>query len=95
MALKHCVSPEAPVTAASTVEVSKRGVGNGIRIGILDNSKSNADHLLQFLLDAAQGELTVEHTIKRRKPAASRPAEAAVVEDLVREADFVLSAMAD
>ena len=95
MTLKHCVSPEAPVTAASTVEPSKRGGAAGIRLGILDNSKSNADHLLQFLLDAAKGALPVEHAIKRRKPAASRPADTAVVEDLVREADFVLSAMAD
>jgi hypothetical protein len=95
MTLKHCVSPEAPVTAAAAVQVHKRAAATGIRLGILDNSKSNADHLLQFLLDAAKGALPVEHSIKRRKPAASRPADSAVVEDLVREADFVLSAMAD
>jgi len=95
MTLKHCVSPEAPVAAASSIELQKRGAATGIRLGILDNSKSNADHLLQFLLDAAKGALPVEHSIKRRKPAASRPAEQAVVDDLVREADFVLSAMAD
>ena len=95
MTLKHFVSPEAPVTVASSAEPQKQGSGSGIRLGILDNSKSNADHLLQFLLDAAKGALPVEHTIERRKPAASRPAESAVVEDLVREADFVLSAMAD
>lgn len=95
MTLKHCVSPEAPVTAAAAVELQRRGSSSGIRLGILDNSKSNADHLLQFLLDAAKGALPVEHSIKRRKPAASRPADTAVVEDLVREADFVLSAMAD
>ena len=95
MTLKHCVSPEAPVTAAAAVQVHKRAAAAGIRLGILDNSKSNADPLLQFLLDAAKGALPVEHSIKRRKPAASRPADTAVVEDLVREADFVLSAMAD
>jgi len=95
MTLKHCVSPEAPVAVASSIELQKKGAASGIRIGILDNSKSNADHLLQFLLDSAQQALPIEHTIKRRKPAASRPAAEAVVEDLAREADFVLSAMAD
>jgi len=95
MTLKHCVSPEAPVAAAAAIELQKRGSTTGIRLGLLDNSKSNADHLLQFLLDSAQAALPIEHAIKRRKPAASRPADQAVVEDLVREADFVLSAMAD
>jgi hypothetical protein len=95
MALERCVSPEAPVAAAATIAVEKRTGSGGIRIGILDNSKANADHLLQFLLDAAAAELPVSGTVKRRKPAASRPAATEVVEDLAREADFVLSAMAD
>ena len=95
MALKRCVSPEAPVAEAATIAVDRRAGADGIRLGILDNSKANADHLLQFLLDAATSAMPVRHTIKRRKPAASRPAANDVVEDLAREADFVLSAMAD
>jgi hypothetical protein len=95
MTLKRCVSPEAPVAAVAAVALGKRVEGSGIRLGILDNSKANADHLLQFLLDAAGGSLPISGTVKRRKPAASRPAAADVVEDLAREADFVLSAMAD
>jgi hypothetical protein len=95
MTLRRCVSPEAPVAAAAPITLGSRTEGAGIRLGILDNSKANADHLLQFLLDAAGGSLPISGTIKRRKPAASRPAAAEVVEDLAREADFVLSAMAD
>lgn len=95
MTLKLCVSPEAPVKPAETIQLKQKGPSAGLRIGFLDNSKSNADHLLQFLLDATRERMPVENVIKRRKPAASRPAEAAVVEDLAREADFVLSAMGD
>ncbi|MCC7079710.1 MAG: hypothetical protein IT530_03480 [Burkholderiales bacterium] len=95
MTLQRCVSPEAPVAAAATIALGQRAEGTGIRIGILDNSKANADHLLQFLLDAAGGSLPISATVKRRKPAASRPAAAEIVEDLARETDFVLSAMAD
>jgi hypothetical protein len=95
LTLKRCVSPEAPVAAAATIAAGRRAEGAGIRIGILDNSKANADHLLQFLLDAAAQSLPISGTVKRRKPAASRPAAAEIVEDLAREADFVLSAMAD
>ena len=95
MTLKRCVSPEAPAPAPETIQIAQRSALAGIRLGVLDNSKSNADHLLQFLLAAANTSLPVAQTIKRRKPAASRPAAAEIVEDLAREADFVLSAMAD
>jgi hypothetical protein len=95
MPLVRCVSPEAPVVAPAPIEVVSHAGSAGIRLGVLDNSKSNADHLLQFLLDAAGASLPIAQTVKRRKPAASRPAAADVVDDLAREADFVLSAMAD
>ena len=95
MALERCVSPEAPAAAAAPIAAGRHADAGGLRLGILDNSKSNADHLLQFLLDQAGASLPIRQTIKRRKPAASRPAAADVVEDLAREADFVLSAMAD
>jgi hypothetical protein len=92
---KRCVSPEAPVATTEAIALSQRESAAGIRLGVLDNSKSNADHLLQFLLDSAAGALPIAQAVKRRKPAASRPAAADVVEDLARETDFVLSAMAD
>ena len=95
MTLKRCVTPEAPVALPSLVDLHKRSAAAGLRLGILDNSKSNADHLLKFLLDLARETLPIEHVVKRRKPASSRPADSAVVDDLVRGADFVLSAMAD
>jgi hypothetical protein len=95
MTLARCVSPEAPVPAAATVKVRKHSAGTSIRLGILDNSKGNADHLLQFLVDMVQQAVPDATVIKRRKPSASRPADAAVIDDLVRETDFVLSAMAD
>jgi hypothetical protein len=95
MSIKLCVSPEAPVATPETIALKQQAGSTGLRLGFLDNSKSNADHLLQFLLDMASERMPVEHVVNRRKPAASRPAEATVVEDLAREADFVLSAMAD
>jgi hypothetical protein len=95
MTLKRCVSPEAPVVVAETIALATPRTAAGIRLGVLDNSKSNADHLLQFLLDSAAAQLPVAQTLKRRKPAASRPAAVEVVDDLARETDFVLSAMAD
>lgn len=91
----RCVSPEAPAKLEATVASQARRHAGGIRLGVLDNSKSNADHLLQFLLDSACASLPVAAALKRRKPTASRPAAAEVIEDLARDTDFVLSAMAD
>jgi len=95
MPLTLCVSPEAPVPAPQAAHLDARAQLAGIRLGILDNSKGNADHLLGFLVETVQRQLPVTAVVKRRKPASSRPADPAVIEDLAREADFVISAMAD
>lgn len=95
MSLKLCVSPQAPVPAAQAIPLGEHPRVAGIRLGILDNSKGNADHLLGFLIEAVRRELPVTSVVKRRKPASSRPAEASVIDDLARESDFVISAMAD
>ena len=46
------VVPEAPVQqAAASTSRRKLGAGQALRLGTLDNSKSNADHLLAMLVD--------------------------------------------
>jgi len=95
VSLKLCVSPQGPVPAAQAIQLEDRPPVAGIRLGILDNSKGNADHLLGFLVEAVRRELPVTAVVKRRKPASSRPADASVIDDLARESDFVISAMAD
>ncbi|HET7339888.1 MAG TPA: hypothetical protein VFL90_00375 [Methylomirabilota bacterium] len=65
----------------------------GLRIGVLDNSKPNADVLLgrvaERLAERAPGA-----TIRRwQKPGASHPA--AMIEEIVAGADVLLTASAD
>ena len=95
MPLKLCVSPLAPVPAPASAQLDDRTRLAGIRLGILDNSKGNADHLLGFLIDTVKGQLPITAVVKHRKPASSRPADPAVIDALARETDFVISAMAD
>jgi hypothetical protein len=64
-------------------------------LGLLDNSKSNADHLLRFLAEAAGGSVQISAVVEERKYSASRPLEDAALDKLAQETDFVLSAMAD
>jgi hypothetical protein len=65
----------------------------GLRIGVLDNSKPNAD----VLLDGVAGALAARAgaaTIRRwTKPGSSRPA--TMIEEIVASADVVLTGTAD
>ena len=89
------VVPEAPPpAAAATAERRKAGQG-GLRLGVLDNSKGNADHLLRFIVEGVKAALPVASVVATRKGSVSLPAPAEVLDRLTREADFVVSAMAD
>jgi len=89
------VIPEAPPPAA-TEGVAQRSIkSGGIRIGVLDNSKGNADHLLKFIIEGVKAQMNVASVVSLRKPSPSIPAEKAVLDELMEEADCVISAMAD
>ena len=89
------VIPEAPPPAATASGAQRRLKAGGLRIGILDNSKSNADHLLQFIIEGVKAEMPVASVVKLRKPSPSVPAEKAVLDELAENADCVISAMGD
>ncbi len=89
------VVPEAPAPApAATAEQRKAGKG-GLRLGILDNSKGNADHLLKFLVEGVKALVPVASVVSLRKGSVSLPAPKEILDQLTAEADFVVSAMAD
>ena len=79
-------------------EGEKRGVtttGKGIRLGTLDNTKGNADHLLAFVVENIRKLVPVASVVSLRKNNPSTPAPKNVLDQLEAEADFVISAMAD
>jgi len=89
------VIPEAPQRQSAQPGTQRVLSADGIRLGILDNSKSNADHLLGFIVEGLQGVMRVTSVVKARKPSASLPAIAEVMERFIQETDCVVSAMAD
>lgn len=89
------VSPEAPPRQTVDAERNRLSGAKALRIGILDNAKSNADHLLNMLVESLQTETPVASVIRRRKPGPAFAAKPEILDDLVREADLVISAMAD
>jgi hypothetical protein len=89
------VVPEAPAPATEAV-VKERAIDKrGIRLGVLDNSKGNADHLLKFIVDSVRGAVPVASVVSLRKASVSLPASNEMLDQLAREADVVVSAMAD
>lgn len=89
------VSPDAPMEEAVQLRSERTLGARGIRLGVLDNSKSNADHLLDLIVEGVKKELKVDSVVIKRKPASSAPATAQMLDELAREADLVVSAMAD
>lgn len=89
------VVPEAPAPESSAL-VAQRGVKKtGLRLGILDNSKGNADHLLKFLVEGVRAAMPIASVVSLRKFSPALPAPVAILDQLAAEADCVVSAMAD
>lgn len=88
------VVPDAPLEEGAKLQANRK-LGEGIRLGVLDNSKGNADHLLKMIIEGVRREFKVDSVVMTRKPASSAPAKPEILDKLAKEADIVVSAMAD
>ena len=95
MAKIQIVAPDAPLEAGEKLESNRKIGSGGIRLGLLDNTKANADHLLNMIIEGVTKEFDVASVVYKRKPASSRPASDKILDELAEEADLVISAMAD
>jgi len=89
------VVPEAPAPAESVAAESRKAGRSGLRFGVLDNSKGNADHLLRFIVEGVKAAVPVASVASLRKDSVSLPAPGPILDRLAQEADFVVTAMAD
>ena len=65
----------------------------GRRVGVLDNSKPNADVLLGRLAELLVERHGAASVVKWKKPGASRPA--TMIDEIARSADLVLTGSGD
>jgi len=89
------VVPEAPAPAPTVAAESRKAGKSGLRLGVLDNSKGNADYLLKFIVEGVKAAVPVASVVSLRKDSFSLPAPGAILDQLAAEADFIVSAMAD
>lgn len=81
---------EAPlVMAARPIDL------RGGRLGLLDNSKANADKILWAIADALNDEFEFADVFYTRKHSSSLPPHPEVLADLHRNADFVIAGVGD
>ena len=66
------VVPDAPIEQAVQLNANRTIGASGIRLGILDNTKGNADHLLNMIIEGVKKEFKVDSVVMTRK---SRPSE--------------------
>ncbi len=67
----------------------------GTRVGLIDDSKRNADVLLEELADILRTRYEISGVKWHRKPSASRPADPEALKELVEECDSVVVAIGD
>lgn len=91
------LSPEgkAQTSAAKIAPVARFTSLQGKTIGVLDNSKPNADKLAERLAELLKERYGVANVITRRKLTAQQGAPKQYIEELADQADFVLAGLGD
>ena len=91
------LSPEGKAqTSAARVAARPRFVDlRGKIVGLLDNSKPNADKLEERFAELLKERFGVANVFTRRKLTAQQGAPKQVLDDLAARADFVISGLGD
>jgi hypothetical protein len=91
------LSPEGKAKTSSNkvASVPRFADLRGRVVGILDNSKPNADKLAERLAEQLQERYGVAGVISRRKLTAQQGAPKQYLDELAAQADFVLSGLGD
>ena len=82
---------------AAGVETVRQTVAGlqGKVVGFIDNAKPNFDHLVDDLAELLTARYGVAKIIKRKKRAASVPADDAVYKELAQQCDLVITGSGD
>lgn len=92
--------PEAPArnaapAGAATAVPRRTASGKALRLGILDNSKPNAELLLKGLIERSAAASKFASVLYVSKPNAASHAPRELLDQLAEGADLVISAMGD
>jgi hypothetical protein len=91
------LSPEgkARTSAARVAGLPRFSDLRGKTVGLLDNSKPNADKLEERFEQLLRDRFGIDRVVKRRKITAQQGAPKAYLDELAAQADFILSGLGD
>jgi len=94
--LDAILSPEGASTAKQHTLAPRRFTTlDGVRLGLLGNSKLNADNVLLAIGDLLKERYAVESVFTRSKPTFSKPAAQDQVEEMLANADVIITGVGD
>jgi hypothetical protein len=67
----------------------------GKRLGLLDNSKNNADRFLEMVAQILDAQYGFRHIVRHRKPPASKPVAPEVIEEWTKLCDLAIVGVGD
>ncbi len=89
------VSPVNEPQQAESTYAPRLAALEGKRVGLLDNSKHKADKLLDALVALLDAQYGFTNIVRHRKPSASKPVAAEVIEEFRHTCDLVLVGVGD
>lgn len=89
------MDPTGSLGTAATPTARRLSDLSGVRLGLLDNSKTNAAKFLQMVADILVERYGVEEVSMFRKEALSKPARPEVIDELVKWADCAVTGIGD
>ncbi len=95
MATVTVLSPVGEPRAASLVVPAVPGDLRGLTVGFIDNRKTNFDQLVTLLGEMLVGQHGVARVIHRTKAHAAVPASPALLAEMARSCDLVITGSAD
>ena len=88
-------NPTAQRAAGDAAQRPALGDLRGKVVGFIDNAKPNFDHLVDDLAALLSDRYGVARIVKRKKRAASVPADEAVYKELAEQCDLVITGSGD
>ena len=87
--------PRGAVTAEPLPPAARLAALDGVRLGVLDNTKWNASKLLRQAVASLESDLTFADVRHYAKSSFSRPAAAELLDRITAESDAVITAIGD
>jgi hypothetical protein len=90
---KRIIDPSAGGSGAKTPLAPRPMDLRGKTVGIIDNTKEQADVIAEAMAQGLREHYGVAKVIIRRKPFYSKPAPAELIDELAKEADVAIAAV--